>query len=308
MKNTSGNTTEKDIYQYNGDTILFQKKLLSLANNDTTHLWPATMPYPLTGALLPFNRIVAFYGNIYDNEMGILGELPKKQLIDKFKKELANWSAADPATPVVPAFHCVAVEKWDEPNTDGKLRDRISFAQIDTLLTWADELKGIVFLDLQVGNSSLQEELPLLKKYLLKKNVHLGIDPEFSIKKGINAADPIGYLNDSDINYTIDYLTSLVKENHLPPKILIIHRFTENMVRGFDKIKKIPEVQVIMNMDGIGDKPAKETSYFEYIYKQPVEFTGFKLFYKYDTRNGGTMMTPKEILALKPTPIYIQYE
>jgi hypothetical protein len=300
--------TRKLTGHYNGDTALFDNALKVIANNDSGHLWPAAMPYPLAGALLPFNRIIAFYGNIYDSNMGIVGELPKAELIKKLKSEMLSWSAADTATPVIPAFHCVAVEKWDEPNTDGKLRDRVPFAQIDTLLNWAGELNGLVFLDLQVGNSTLQQELPLLEKYLSLPNVHLGIDAEFSIKNNANPAEPIGSFNSEDVNYSIDFLAGLVKKYHLPPRILIVHRFTENMIKGYEKIKKTPEVQVVINMDGIGDKAAKEYSYYNFVYKQPVEFTGFKLFYKLDKTHGMPIMSPKEILQLVPRPVYIQYE
>jgi hypothetical protein len=44
----------------------------ALSNND----WPVKMAYPLPGALLPYNRIIAFYGNLYSTD-GILGEIPE---------------------------------------------------------------------------------------------------------------------------------------------------------------------------------------------------------------------------------------
>jgi hypothetical protein len=40
-----------------------------------------------------------------------------------------------------------------------------------------------------------------------------------------------------------------------------------------------------------------------------VEYTGFKLFYHNDTKKkGSTLMTPADVLALNPKPIYIQYQ
>ncbi len=47
------------------DTVQYNKILKDLANNDSTGRWPAKAPYPLPGAILPFHRIVAFYGNLY---------------------------------------------------------------------------------------------------------------------------------------------------------------------------------------------------------------------------------------------------
>jgi len=77
------------------DTALFNKLMLTMANHDTTGKWPAKMPYPLAGAIFPFHRIVAFYGNLYSKKMGILGELPKKEMLKKLKQEVGRWQAAD---------------------------------------------------------------------------------------------------------------------------------------------------------------------------------------------------------------------
>lgn len=305
---TNSNNGNKSV-QHLVDSAEYNRKMILLSNNDKNHLWPPKTPFPLAGAILPFKRIIAFYGNLYDNHLGILGELPKTKLIQKLRDEAQKWKAADTTTPVVIAFHCIAVMAWDEPNEDGKYRDRISFMQIDTLLQWTKELNGLVFLDIQVGTSTLQEEIPPLESYLIKENIHLGIDPEFSMKNGPLHEGQIGSFNAHDINYAIDYLAEIVKKYHLPPKILVVHRFTADMVVDYDKIKKVPEVQVIMDMDGFGSKAGKKDSYNYFIYQEPVEFTGFKLFYKNDVENDGTgLMTPKEILNLIPKPIYIQYQ
>jgi hypothetical protein len=80
------------------------------------------------------------------------------------------------------------------------------------------------------------------------------------------------------------------------------------MVKGYDKIKTVPEVQIVMDMDGFGSKVLKKSTYMRYIYREPVQFTGFKLFYKNDNKNDWKMYTPKELLKLTPIPIYIQYQ
>jgi hypothetical protein len=42
---------------------------------------------------------------------------------------------------------------------------------------------------------------------------------------------------------------------------------------------------------------------------EPVQFTGFKLFYKNDILPPSTgMYTPAELMKLTPRPIYIQYQ
>lgn len=291
------------------DTADYNRRMKALSNNDTTGKWPAKFPYPLSGAIFPYNRIVAFYGNLYSKKMGILGELPKNEMLNKLKGEVAKWQAADSSLPVIPALHYVAVSAQGSPGKDGKHRMRMPFHQIDTIMNWAKQINGLVFLDIQVGHSTVKDEVPALETYLKMPNVHLGIDPEFSLKNGEVPGTKIGTFNPDDVNAAIDYLAALVTKNNLPPKILIVHRFTQGMITGYEKIKKVPEVQVVMDMDGWGDKILKRSTYLLYIYKQPVEFTGFKLFYKNDTKkdkNG--LYTPGELLKFIPKPIYIQYQ
>ena len=291
------------------DTALYNKLMVNLANHDTTGKWPVKTLYPLPGAVLPFHRIVAFYGNLYSKRMGILGELPKNEMLKKLKQEVNYWQAADSSIPVIPALHYIAVTAQGSPGKDGKHRMRMPSSQIDTIMNWANEIDGLVFLDIQVGLSSVHDEVPPLEKYLKLPQVHLGIDPEFSMKNGSVPGKKIGTFNADDINAAIDDLASYVKKYNLPPKILIVHRFTQGMLTNYKAIKKVPEVQIVMDMDGWGDKILKRSTYLRYIYGEPVEFTGFKLFYKNDTKTGiGQLYTPKELLKFIPKPIYIQYQ
>lgn len=301
---TEGNISEKKQL----DTVLYNKLMLSLANNDSTGKWPVKAPYPLPGAVLPFHRIVAFYGNLYSKRMGILGELPKDEMLKKLKGEVQNWQSADSSIPVIPALHYIAVTAQGSPGKDGKHRLRMPSSQMDTVINWAKEINALVFLDIQVGFSSVKDEVPPLENYLKLPQVHLGIDPEFSMKDGSVPGKKIGTFNADDINAAIDDLASYVKKYNLPPKILIVHRFTQGMVTNYQQIKKVPQVQVVMDMDGWGDRILKRSSYLRYIYAEPVEFTGFKLFYKNDTKKGNQLYTPPELLNFTPKPIYIQYQ
>lgn len=292
------------------DTARYNQLQQYLANGDTTGKWPIKNdPFPLPGALLPFNRIVAFYGNLYSKKMGILGELPKDSMLNKLKEEIAKWQAADSTLPIIPALHYIAVTAQGAPGSDNMHRMRMPFHQIDTILSWTNEINGIMFVDIQVGHSSVKNEVPVLEKYLKLPQVHLGIDPEFSMKGGEVPGKKIGNFEAADINDAIDFLADLVKKNNLPPKILVVHRFTQGMIRNYDQIKKVPEVQIVIDMDGWGDKILKRSTWLRYIHKEPVQYTGFKLFYKNDTKTGADQFySPQELLQFKPKPIYIQYQ
>jgi hypothetical protein len=184
------------------------------------------------------------------------------------------------------------------------------FHQIDRILEMAKKINAIVFLDVQVGHSTVQKEIPLLTKYLTLPNVHLGIDPEYSMKGGEVPCTVIGTFDAADINYTSEYLAQLVRAYKLPPKILVVHRFTKAMVTNSKKIKTGPEVQVVMDMDGFGYPAKKIDTYIHFIAGEPVQFTGFKLFYKNDIQHPKwpALMKPEEVLKLNPQPIYIQYQ
>jgi hypothetical protein len=291
------------------DSNEYNTKMLALSNHDTTGKWPAKAAYPLAGALLPYNRIIAYYGNLYSKRMGALGEYPREEMIKRLMEEVAKWQAADSTVKTIPSLHYVATTAQGAPGKDNKHRMRMPFSQIDTIMEWAKPINAVVFLDIQVGHSSVKDEVPTLEKYLKLPNVHLGIDPEFSMKNGERPGSKIGTFNAGDINDAIDYLADIVRKNNLTPKVLVVHRFTQGMVTGYDKIKTVPEVQIVMDMDGFGDKILKRSTYLRYIYKEPVQFTGFKLFYKNDTKpNTSGMYTPEELLKFTPKPIYIQYQ
>jgi len=274
---------------------------------DSQPEWPA-YPTPLPGSILPARRIVAFYGNPLNRRMGILGAKPVDSMLARLDREVAAWTAADTATPVQPALHLIAVVAQGSPGRDGKYRQRADTALIERVYGWARSQGALLFLDVQLGRSTLKEELPRLLPYLKRPDVHLGLDPEFAMgAKGVPGGR-IGSLDARDVNEAIDALADLVTTDSLPPKVLVVHRFTRDMLTHYERIRVDPRVQVVINMDGWGPPWMKRESYRRYVAKYPVEFTGFKLFYHNDTKEGDRLMTPADVLALFPRPLYIQYQ
>lgn len=275
----------------------------------TPSIWPVSTVYPDASAILPFKRIVAYYGNFYSKGMGVLGEYPTEQMLSQLASTTEMWTAADPSTPAIPAIHYIAVVAQASAGKEGKYILRMPNDQIEHALTLARRINGIVFLDVQVGLSTLQHELPQLEKYLKMPMVHLGIDPEFSMKNGERPGTVIGTFSADDINYAVQYLAKLVRDNHLSPKVLVIHRFTHDMITNYKKIQTVPEVQIVIDMDGFGSKEKKYGTYNRVVAPEPVQFTGIKLFYKNDVRPPADgLLSPEEVLKLTPAPIYIQYQ
>lgn len=289
------------------DSLLYRQLMLALANGDRSGRWPVQDPIPLPGAIFPYQRVVAFYGNFYCKGMGILGAFAAEEVLHQLRQQVRVWQQADTALTVIPALHYIAVTAQSSA-CDGKYRARMPDTEIQKAISMAQNINGLVFLDVQVGLSTLQHELPLLLPYLKLPQVHLGIDPEFSMKTGKRPGTAIGSFDAADINYAAGLLADLVQAHQLPPKILVVHRFTDAMITRTNEIQLHPEVQIVIHMDGFGSPNLKRSSYQQFINRQPVQFTGFKVFYQNDVVYGKRIMQPHEILQLQPRPVYIQYQ
>lgn len=272
------------------------------------HGWPVRGPAPLPGAILPDNRIVCYYGNPNSTRMGALGEFPKEEMLGRLARQIDLWEAADPDTPVKPCLHMVAVVAQGEPGTSGHYRSIMRDTTVQMVYDWAREINGIFIVDIQVGTDDIRNILPRFEWILKNPDVHVAVDPEFYMRDGIAPGRKIGTMHAADINYVSEWLANLVREHNLPPKTLVIHRFTRGMVTNSQDIRLRPEVQIVMHMDGWGAPWLKRDSYRDYIVREPVQFTGFKIFYGNDTKSGTPIMQPSDLLRLNPVPIYVQYQ
>ena len=276
------------------------------AGSDLYSLWPVKGPAPLPGSILPAKRIIAFYGNPLSRRMGILGEFDSDEMLRKLDAEVAAWNRLDPATPAQPALHLIVLVADPHPGRTGLYRTRHDSAMVEKVYGWARSRNALLFLDLQIGRSTLQHELPWIEKFLVRPDVHLGIDPEFSMKRGGVPGQRIGSYDAADINYAIRFLGGLVDKHKLPPKILVVHRFTRDGVTNARRIALDPRVQFVMHMDGFGAPWVKRDTYWRDIKREPVQFTGWKQFSK---RKNDNPPTPRaEILRLWPVPHYIQIQ
>ncbi|NVN91843.1 MAG: hypothetical protein HXX11_14745 [Desulfuromonadales bacterium] len=271
--------------------------------------WPVKYPEPLAGSILPEKRIVAYYGNPLSRKMGALGEYRKEDMLLRLKREASRWEAADPSHPVQMALHLIAVVAQGSPGKAGKYRMVMPDTVVKQVYGWAREANALLFIDIQTGHDDIRTVLPHFEQLLRNPDVHLGIDPEFNlIKSKAKPGKKIGSYDASDVNYASGYLAELVKKYRLPPKVLVVHRFTRNGLTNYRSITLRPEVQTVINMDGWGAPWLKRDTYKAYVVSEPVQFTGFKLFYHNDTKKSDALLAPRDLLKLNPQPLYIQYQ
>ncbi|MDP9349645.1 MAG: hypothetical protein M3P24_10990, partial [Gemmatimonadota bacterium] len=270
--------------------------------------WYPKMPEFRDGVLLPCNRIVVYYGNPNSKKMGALGEFPRDEMLARLRRQVDQWKQADPGTPVIPGLHLIAVVAQGAPGPSGKYRAQIRDRQVDSVYQMAKSINGIMFIDVQVGTDDIRNVMPRFEEFLKRPDIHFAVDPEFYMRGGVVPGRKIGTMYAADINYVMDELTRIVRENNLPPKVLIIHRFTRNMVPDVEKVRLRPEVQLVLHMDGWGAPWLKYDSYRDYIVRHPAHFTGWKNFYHNDTKKGDPLTQPRDLIQLWPEPLYIQYQ
>jgi hypothetical protein len=259
---------------------------------------------PLPGALFPGCRVVAYYGNPLSRRMGILGEIAPDSMLARLARQAEAYQKADPSTHVVPALELIAIVAQADAGRDGMYRARMPDSLIERVAAWAEKKNYILILDIQNGHSDMAREISSLVPFLKRPNVHLALDPEFAMPGKKRPGTVIGTLDAREVNLAVDTLARLVKEHELPPKMLIVHRFTRPMLTNQENIRLDPRVQVVIDMDGFGAPHLKRDSYRRYVFDQPVQFTGFKIFYK----NDKPMLTPSEVLKLVPVPVFIMYQ
>lgn len=289
------------VYRPNGERFSWEPtEEPRVATPSSTAAAATTLP----GALLPHRRILSYYGNPLSSAMGILGEHPPDELIARLRDQAAAYTAADPAHPVQLALELVAVVAQAGPGPDGLYRLRMDTELIDEVAGWAEDHGFLLILDIQVGRSTAEDEIRAMLPFLRRPYVHLAIDPEFAMSSSQVPGRAIGSHGARDVNLAIDMLADLVTEEHLPPKVLLVHRFTDAMLVGHDALKSDPRVQVAVIMDGFGPPEVKLSTWDRVIRDQGFPYHGFKLFYKQDV----PLMPPERVVELDPTPLVVIYQ
>ena len=256
------------------------------------------------GSVLPAKRIISFYGHPNSDQMGILGEYSPDELLAKLKAQGDAYAAADPSHPVQLAVEIIASVAQGDPGNDGTYLDHTGDDIIGRYVDFADQNGLIVILDVQIGWSTIHDEVERLRPWLEHPNVHLAIDPEFSTGPDRVPGTVIGEVDGSRIQGAVEMLSDLVRDNGLPSKVLILHQFEEDMITNKDLVHPLPGVDIVLDMDGFGGPNAKLQNYALFVQDELIEYGGIKLFYKQDD----PLLTPEEIVALDPAALVVIYQ
>ena len=113
----------------------------------------------------------------------------------------------------------------------------------------------------------------------------------------------IGQVSSREVNATSAWLDQLVEREGLPEKLFVIHQFTDDMV-DHTTLKRRKHLATVLNVDGFGGQGIKKAKYRRFARQARAFHPGFKLFYREDT----DLMTPRQVMRMRPRPELIVYE
>jgi hypothetical protein len=270
---------------------------------------PAARPEPRPVALprggrtiLPDFRVVAYYGAPQDDELGILGIGSPRRAARGLARQAKPYLRR--GRPVLPAFELIAAIVTSEPGDGGDHSMRQDDATIRRYLRVARAHRMLLLLDIQPGYAPFLQEAKALERWLREPDVGLALDPEWSMEPPLLPAQEIGSTDAATVNEVSSYLAGVVRRHDLPQKLLVVHRFTSDMIENEHQLERNPGVALVVNVDGFGEQPNKIAKYHEFTRDLPRRFNGFKLFYNEDVN----LMKPRQVLRLRPEPDLVVYE
>jgi hypothetical protein len=251
-------------------------------------------------SFLSANVVVSYYGNPYAETLGILGQHEPDDLVSLLKAQAQTIDDLNGIRGVQPAFHMVYATAQSDPGEDGLYLNHVDPETTQQYINLACQERFMVFLDLQNGRSDPVAEIKKIEPYLLNTNVHVALDPEFTMREGQVPGEVIGHLDAEQINAVQAELERIIEENNLPDKILVLHQFDEGMIRDKADIQNFPHVQIVIDMDGFGPADVKIKKFGTFA--QPAENAGIKIFFEQDNPR----LTDEEVVALDPDVIIYQ--
>ena len=283
---------------------------------------------PNQGAVLPTHRVVAFYAVPFAEPTGPAYE-PTDSMLAALKQQGAEYEQLDQEHPVQLGIDLVVSVPDSFPGPQGTYSHHVDAGTIQSYIDFCSKNNLLLFLDLNFGLAPIMKEvnffLPYLAKYAF---VHMAIDPEWMFPRhdgipGVNLSN----VRASDLNPIIEALAAIPTRYHVPRKILIIHQYRpdgDGLKNPYDagqaeiadkgKLLFDSRVDVVIHVDSVGgysgDIQDKKFQYNEWVQKDMKKYHnflygGFKLFYHLEAKV--RLMTPKEVLSLKPAPMVVTY-
>ena len=258
-----------------------------------------------TGGPLTEHRLVSYYGHPLSEAMGVLGQYEPQQMVEHLKEQAKVYTKLDPNLPAKPTIELIASVAQGSPGPNELYLRRTQPETIEEYAKVAEENGCLLLLDIQIGHSTIADEIEVIRPFLERPYVHLAIDTEYDMAPGEIPGEQIGSSSAEDIMGAARTLSERVEKEDLPPKVLVIHQFAYEMITNKGALEPVPNVQMVLHADGFGTPEQKIKKYHALVTQQPIQYGGFKLFYEQDA----PLLSPKQVFeALKPNPAVVSYQ
>ena len=250
-------------------------------------------------------QIIAFYGHPDVRAMGVLGHGTPAEVAAHVSAWAERSDALNGPRDAVGAYHLIVGVAQVWPTPEGDWLGHLDHGRIAEYVEAAREHGLLLFLDTQIGWSDPLTEVRRLEPFLREPFVHVALDPEFATEHlGVGPGLAIGSITGEQVNEVQRYLAAIVRREGLPPKILMVHQFTDWMLLDREQVEDYPEVELSIDMDGFGRAPIKVAGYERWALTEPSERPAFKLFFDLDT----PVMTPEDVQTLDRPPDIVIYQ
>ena len=249
-------------------------------------------------------RYVAFYGHPVASGLGALGEQGPAETLARMQPLLADY-AADGAQ-VIPTFEIIASIVAAGP-TDGDYSEEWPPSAFAEWIRVAQENGMYVILDLQPGREDFLTQAKQYEELLKWPFVGLASIPNGVCNPIRFISGHIGSVNAAEVNRVVDWLAALVRDNGLPQKMLIVHQFKSTMIVDRETLKRRPELQMVIQMDGQGPIPTKDETYaFLTAGADEAHWRwGWKNFFDEDSPETAS---PAYTIDHSPVPAFVSYQ
>lgn len=253
----------------------------------------------------PHRRMIAAYGSPGTPSLGILGEQPLDETIERVQGLAADYEDLS-EVPVIPAMEIITTVAAVEPGPDGDHSQELDPQLIREWVDAAGEAGIYVVLDLQPGTTDFLTQAQLYEDVLTEPHVGLALDPEWRLEPGQKHMEQIGSVPAEEVNETARWLAELTTENNLPQKVFILHQFNQGMISDRQDVDAShPELAMVLHADGNGTPEDKLGTWNALQQDLPGGIRmAWKNFYDEDTPT----FTPEQTFDLESRPWFVSYQ
>ncbi len=252
------------------------------------------------------NHIVAYYGHPQSKIMGIVGRHPVNELGEMLKEAAASYECINGDKGVIPAIYLI----YGTCQPGGEI-SRINRKLLDIYIEYTLMNGMLLYLDHQIGKYRIEEAIGELLPYLKYPHIHLAFDPEWHTTRPMRE---IGHVTAAEVNSAQKLMKDYILKNGIKGKRqLVFHQFQSKMLRNREEVSVIFDPVILVHAtSGWGPPGNKISTHDRNALTVNIPNKGFKLWYFYSNKKGvhydKPLMTPEQVLSLRPEPGLIIYQ